>query len=375
MKKPGMLGTFELFLLLWLYSTSTILLALPRIYAQDGQSALWLLPIISYLYLLPFIWVIIKLRDYFPDKILVEIPVILFGRWAGYLVGWPLAFYILFVTAMALREFTDVVNYIILPETPSWALLLPFLIASAYGAYKGPEAISRANVILLPLTLGAFIFLLFSSFTQAELYFLAPILGPGLDELLISAFLRLSVFIEVAILMALYPNIRSGKALRFVAFYGMAFSAFFMALVLLAYGLNFPFANTQLIGSPLFQLVRNINWGRFLQNLESLFVFTTVLMMIIKISLSLYIAVITFAKTIESPFYQPYVFPFAFITYLYTFMPTDYLTAVKWEYEFLRPYGFISLFILASFLLAVAAWRKKKRPRKKRSLKREPTAL
>ncbi|MBM7867495.1 GerAB/ArcD/ProY family transporter [Heliobacterium gestii] len=361
MKQADHIGVVEAIFLLWVILDTNIFLGLPRYFAASGESAMYLLPLFCYLFLSPILWMIIRLRAYHPQLIFTEIPGKLWGQWASTLLAWFVAIFFAFSTGNYLRQFVSLINDAILPLSPASYLIIPFVFAIAFGAYHGAESISRANYLLLPITLGGYLLLLGSAYIIGEPSFATPFFGPGLDRLFWGGLYRVPYFLEIVILTVLFPHFRSNKQFRQVIWYGTFLNVLLLALGLLAYALNFPPTNTQNVGFPLFQLSRNIYFGRYLQRVEALFTFIWVIMSIFKMSLSLYAGSIAFARGIGAPFYQPYVPPMAVLTVVFCFLAPNYLTALEWEWGILRYASTVPFVAFLSLLLVASYWQAQKK--------------
>ncbi|MCW2279074.1 GerAB/ArcD/ProY family transporter [Heliophilum fasciatum] len=349
----------ESFFLIAAYFSPAIFLGLPRLYATDGGSALWLMPFIIFLFLIPVLWMIVHLYKNYPDQSLVQIIGRLWGPWAQPLAGLFFCVFFVIFTGLFLRQFSVMINVSMLATSQPSVTILPLLLAGIIGALQGPQIISRTNWVLMPLNLGIFLIMIAASLRTATPVYIAPLLGPGIDLLLWRSFLRTPTLLDILIIPVLFPFFRQLSHCRMSTWYGLGFVVFMYSLGLLAFGMNFPAEASSDIAFPLFQLARNISIGRFFQRLEVLFVVVWVILSLLKVMLSLYAAAACFSHGIGAPYYRPYIWPMAVLIYTVAFIPVNYLVALHWEWNYLRN-AMAPVFVLILISLILLHWRKTK---------------
>lgn len=112
----------------------------------------------------------------FPGQNLIDYAPLVFGNWLGklviviYLVQWYT------IIPIVLRQFSDLVNIMLLPETPKEFVILLMILLIAYAAYAGGiEGIGRCSEFLGPIILIMVVLVLLANSNNINLKQILPV--------------------------------------------------------------------------------------------------------------------------------------------------------------------------------------------------------
>lgn len=358
--KDGHIGWREATALIITFTAIKVLLAFPRMMAKHGLSAGWMIPVIATALGLLGFGLIAALMKRFPGKSIVEVSEEVAGKFLGITISLSFFGFFFYLTVVVLRQFAETVIATTLPLTPISVVTAVFLAAVVYGAYLGIETIARGNWLLFPFMLLGYVTILAGVLPYLNTDNFFPVLGTGPATIVKYGMLKSSLLGEVLVLAVICPVIREQKKFTRIGVMSILVAGVTMtAAVVVLIGVFSPQGARDGAAYPLFQLARLIIYGRFVQRIESIFIFVWIFAGLVEICVSLYASAVILARTLKLPVYRPLVFPLALLAYSLSFVPPDYVTATKLETEVLRNYGWSIVFVLPGLLLLLARLRGK----------------
>ncbi|AIQ54030.1 GerAB/ArcD/ProY family transporter [Paenibacillus sp. FSL R7-0331] len=122
----------------------------------------------------------------FPGQSLIQYAPVVLGQWPGklviviYLVQWYT------ILPIVLRQFSDLVNVMLLPETPKESIILLMVLLIAYAAYAGGiEGIGRCSELLGPIIMVMVLLVLLANINNINLKHIFPIyVDTGVKDIL-----------------------------------------------------------------------------------------------------------------------------------------------------------------------------------------------
>ncbi len=357
--KEGKISSNGLFVMLIILLVAKIFLGVPQAMVEEGDSAAWLLIIVSALAAVPGIWVLLKLMKKFPGKNLIQIAEELLGRPGAFLTGLILSFFSLFMASVIVREFSETVLTTVLPQTPISIISFFFIGAMLLGAYNGLEVISRASTLLYPFILAGIFSILFLTSNYINFNNLFPIMGSGVGKILYHAPGRSSMYTEVIFAGLIAANIKDTDVIPRQVWKAFAVSVVIFVVVELFYVADLRVPAAQKLYVPLFQLARLIYMGRFIQRIESVYIFVWFFLGALKLTVFLYSSAVALGWAFKIPIYQPLLFPISLLIFALSFIPAGVYTAFQLDMSIIREYGAIIAWGLPLALLVAAAVRRK----------------
>lgn len=353
-------GKWESVALIIMAICNQIYLNMPRIVVESVGTSGWLL--ILYVSILAFLiyLLIINLYKRHQGLDLIDIGEHVAGTPGRIFVGSVVLLYLIFVTSMILREFSENVKIIFLQLSPISFVSLFFIVGMIVGAYLGLEAIVRLNVIMVPITFASYVLILIGVSKYFNITRLTPILGFGSYELFIKGIPKISLFSGSILLFFLTPYIKSYKTFKSVGYIGFLFSAILLFSAVFSYLLvyTYPIAVENFL--PMYQLARLFSYGRFFERFESIFLIFWIITAFLYLSTTMFFIVFFFKKTFKLKYYRPLITPFAVIVLSISLLPENLVTTVNLETAYLRNLGWTVAFGLPIILLITSLFIKKR---------------
>ncbi|WP_419393418.1 GerAB/ArcD/ProY family transporter [Cytobacillus praedii] len=155
--------------------------------------------------------IMVKLSQRFPKKTFYQYSPELLGKVFGNLLSCILIVYFLALSAFELRVLVEVTSYLILEETPRWAIMMPFLWIGVYLLAGGINSLARMFEIIFPITVLFFLLTIFMSFKIFEPDNLRPFLGEGILPIIKGVKSTILTFIGAEIMLLLVAFMEEPK--------------------------------------------------------------------------------------------------------------------------------------------------------------------
>ncbi len=242
----------------------------PSIVFQQTKTAGWMQPIFSALFLIiPFILLLKVINHFETDDFSLIIKQIL-GKYIGTII---IAFLWLLLSVRIIIEsaiYTNIVETMFYPNTPTTVIYFTLLLISSYIAYKGIVHIGSVSWLLLAMIKISLGIALALGMIHGHIQFLLPIFGGGEAVVLKESFLKTSVYIDLLFLCFIMPQMKS--KLNFPKGVWISFIVITIELVI-AFAIFIAFFDYQTVvlqNYPYMEILRFIHLG-FLSNMESFF--------------------------------------------------------------------------------------------------------
>jgi len=356
-------GMWEAITLLINLVCTKIFLFYPRMAVEDAGTAGWMMSIFSSMLTFILLFIFMKLQKPFENKDILDIAEHLGGRPLKILIGIILAGIMFVVEIIVIREFSEDMKTISLPQSPLSFIMIFFIIGAVLGSMLGIEAIVRLNAIVVPMIFAAFIVILLGVIPNMDFNNIFPIYGTGLNDIFGNGLLRVSVFTELLAIFLLPPFLGDNKRFGRTGYIVLGFSSVFLLSSSLAYILSFPYPSSLEPFSPIYQMAKLINLGRFFQRIESMFVFIWSLGALLYITSLFYLIVYVIAKSMNLKYLRPLILPMAVNVFSAAFLQPNLISIIEIKTNFIYKTVGLGSFALVALVMLMAQLRK---PDKKR---------
>lgn len=360
------LGRYETTTITITVITTQLFLNYPRLMMESVWTAGWILSIYTAILALVAFTVISKLYSPFEGKDLIDIGEYIGGGVGRIIVGIPIISLFLFAIPLILREFSENMKIIALQNTPISLVTIFFLIGVIVGAYIGIEAIVRFSSIAVPIiTIGFFVIIIGASQYIDDLSRITPILGNGAFNIFVNGIPKISTFSGIITLMLLHPYIKSHKHFKVIGYSSIIVSAIFFVSGVLVFSLVYQYPTGTEAFLPIYQLSRLVDYGRFFQRIESVFVLMWGAAALLYMSILMFLTVHIIKKTFKLSFHKPLIMPFAIIVFTLSLMPHNLISSIELETKYFRNFAWTVSFLLPIVVLVIARIVKSKSKEKK----------
>lgn len=357
--RDGHIGYNEAIALAVTFIASKIFFTFPGNMVRHGDTAVWLLTILSGFFA-GLGWLIIdRLMSRFPGKSLVEVSEEAAGCVIGCTLSLGVFLFFMVINATVLREFTETIIATILPQTPISIVTIAVLIGVLYASYLGLEAVARTCFLMSPFILVALVALMAGVLPFAKLYFLAPFLGPGPVDLVKDGAILSSYFGEILVLALIFPAFRKPGNFKKVGMWALIIALVLMTGIVMIFKMVFPHPEAIATAYPMYQMARLVTFGRFVQRVESILFFIWIFGALLSLSIGFYASAVTLARTLRLPVYRPLLFPLAILLFSVSLLAPDFLTSLRLDENYLANWGTLPAFGIPLLLLFLAVVRKK----------------
>jgi len=269
---------------------STVILFVPSATAEKAKQSAWIVPIVASLAGVVTLWLVTHLGRRFPSYTLPEYIQIILGRFLGKLLGvWYLVGFLCGCILIA-RQFVEFISITLLPGTPPMVISLAFVLVGVYAASKGLEVIARMNQFVFPLLFTALLVSFILGWFKIDLIRLLPLLEEGIKPIIAASWTPASWFGEVIFIAFIYPQINKPKEIFEKGLIGLLISTTLSILMILFTISIFGSVLTSTLTFPFWSVIRFLEFGKYVQRLESYLVIIWITSMVIKISLFTYLA-------------------------------------------------------------------------------------
>ncbi|MFF2888306.1 GerAB/ArcD/ProY family transporter [Paenibacillus sp. NPDC057967] len=143
---------------------------------ESAESSHWLPVAMSFFFYLIMVGIYLKGIGYFGGQKSILSILQEKGRVVAIVMLLPVAVYFTVVSIITLRAYSEVIMSLFLTSTPIWAIMALLLGIAVYIAYLGLEAIFRTALLVVLLAAPIVLFVLLSSFQNADWNYLFPLL-------------------------------------------------------------------------------------------------------------------------------------------------------------------------------------------------------
>ncbi|MCL5073257.1 MAG: spore germination protein [Actinobacteria bacterium] len=354
MIKDGKFGVHETIALLTITISAKVFFSSPSVVVAKVGTAGWYMTLISAFVAFLATVLLIRLLSIYPNKTLMEIYEIVYGKVVGKILSLILFASILITIVANSREFIEVMKVYDLPQSPPSYLLILLFLAVSVLAYLGLETIARFSKLMAFFLLLVYISVLVLSMKLYEPHRLFPILGYGLDTTVLSGIQRSSAYGEIIIIGVIIGSLHGLKHAKRAAYLSLIISASIITTALLAFTLAFPYYTGEEITAPIYLMATLIEYGEFIQRIEPLFFFLWNISTVISVAALFYVLIIIYAYIFELDDKRPIIIPLGIIVIFLALVPQNIVQLTIGMVNMIRSYGWAFYFIPPVLTLAIA---------------------
>lgn len=243
------------------------------------------------------------------------------------LVGGLLVYH----AGLTLREASEMAVTMVFPHTPQTMAMVALVMGAAYGAYGGIDAIVFLCRAFLPVLLSLLLLVAIGTLGWGEFRYLLPLWGHGGRPLGVGSLLTVAIYTPMLFLLVGSANLHDRRQLwkAALAVAGVATICFTVLKVVLL--MVFPYPLGESVAFPIHALTRLVLGGRFLERIESLWLFFWVYATACHLGAVLHTAAAMYAEAVGFPSHRTAVLPLILLAGTIALFPPDISQTIGWH--------------------------------------------
>lgn len=270
MNTGNKLSTWGCISIIALACINQLLLSFPNIASTEYGTALALNMIYTTIITLIFLSIIFKLYKAFESQDILDISEFLGGKTLKLITGLLLIFFLFVTLGIVMREFSENLKNVAYTSSPIEYISLIFVIGMLVGSYFGIRSLVRLSGIVFPIVIISIAFIIFSVLEDMNFTNLLPVLGNGTTSVFLHGALDVGRFEAIIILFLIPPFVQNN--LKKIGYSSVLLASLCLTLTLVALLTLIPYPTVTENYFPIFEVTRLINYGRFFQRAESIFI-------------------------------------------------------------------------------------------------------
>lgn len=259
---------------------------------------------------LVIVFLMCRLFKNFPGCNILDISKYLGGKALQFIIGILYIFYFGFTIAVLLRKMTDCLQIIFYPMTDIIFIVLLFILTAGITSKLSKASPFKSTLIIFPIIAGIIILVFLGNTKNFDLNNIYPILGNGINSTFISGTTNLVAFMGSSYLYFLPTYLSNPEKFKKISVTSMLIASFFFIIITatILFMYHTTLSNSELF--PLYIAVRYIEFGTFIQRMDSTFLLISTLTFISFLSINTTICTNIFKKISNLSDNKPIIYPY-----------------------------------------------------------------
>ena len=230
-------------------------------------------------------YIICRSLSKFPTFDIIDISNFLGGKILKVILSILFLSYFIFFSANLLKAFAYFLQTIYFTSTHTFFIMVVFLITSVLVCNLKNNSIFRSNLLTIPLVIFSIILLFLGNIGDFTFINAFPFLGYGSAETFLIGINNLFAFQGLIHLLFLPPHLKDVTKLKKITLLSISMSALYLIFSVGIIVLLFDPAVTNTLLMPLYSAARYIEFGAFIQRLDSIFILIWIISFVSYISI------------------------------------------------------------------------------------------
>ena len=335
-------------------SINQIILNLPDVIISTTGSSSWINVIYISIIAIIFCALICKLFKPFNSNDILDVSEYLGGKVLKFIIGIAYFAFFIFISGISLRYLANSIKLIYFEETPIIFLLMFFFFPTVIACKSGIKNIAQVNLMFMPILLISMLIILFATVKDFIPQRIFPILGFGADKTFLVGINNIFAFSGFAYLYFLIPILKNPEQFKKVAFISTIISAIYLFLSVICLLMMFSFISFSEELLSVYLLTRMIEFGRFFQRIDAIFILIWILAMISFLSISSFFSIYVVDKLVR--FKNPDELSYCIASFIFVVaLSIKNIAQIKFIQDAVFKYVIISLVFVVSFIILILA--------------------
>lgn len=295
----------------------------------------------------------------FPTLDLIDISEYLGGKVLKWIIGLLFISYFMFFSGVLLNMFSVCLEIIYFQLVKTKYLVALFIIGAVICCTMRHNAIYRSNFIIFPFLIISTLFLFVGDLRYYQFEKIYPVFGNGAFTTFISGISNMFAFQGLAYIYFIPPKLKESNNIKKVAITSIVLSSIFLliSVSIILFMFNGFVETDELL--PLYSAVKYIEFGSFLQKLDSAFVLIWIIAFVSYLSITLKFSSNIFKKLTNSKIENVFTYLLGIILFFLAIWQKNYAVSTFFANTIYR-YAFFILIIGISFFILLSATIKQK---------------
>ena len=232
----------------------------------------------------------------FPGRDILDISEFLGGRALKVTIGFVYMALVILLTTMVIKNLSETLKIIYFKTSPILYIVLFFIVSSIICSRYPIKVLAKANLIITPIIFLSVIIILLSSIKNFMPQRIFPILGYGIDRTFFSGLSNIFSFSGILYLLFLPPLLDKPEKLKRMSVVAVTISAIYLFLSVTCLLLSLSFTLNSDESFSLYVLTRSLEYGRFIQRVDAVFILIWIIAIISYINLPISMFIYIFKK-------------------------------------------------------------------------------
>ncbi|NQX61385.1 GerAB/ArcD/ProY family transporter [Paenibacillus qinlingensis] len=337
-------------------------LSLSLFAVRAADSGAPLLTLLGFLIGLLGLWLLTKLGMRFPTQSIIEYSEDLIGKWAARGCSVLIIAFFCMLTAMASREFGEVVVTSVLTKTPLEVTVIVMLLLAAVSSRADMMTFTYFHHFYFPIIVFPGLLIVVLSLKNAQVINLLPLWGNEASGMLGGIFTMAALFQGSFVMTIVIPAMRRPEKALIAGYVGMIVSGGLYVLIVIATVGVFGAEEIKKLIWPTLELAKTTSLpANVLERLDGAFLAIWVTAVFTTLLTSFYLAINLLSQLLRLQDHKMFVFflvPFIYVIAMYS-------QNLLQMYEIIETVGRLGLILTVAypFVLLVVAMIRKKKPR------------
>ena len=241
-------------------------------------------------------WFIAYLFKKFQGKDILDVCEFLGGNTLKVIMGIFYIFLLILVPMFVIKNFSETLQLIYFKSSPLIYIVLFFIISSTIANKFSIKVLAKVNLMIIPIVFISILVILLSSIKNFTPQRIFPILGYGVNETFFMGLSNLFSFSGICYLLFLNPFLNKTTEFKKISIISMIISGIylFLSVTCILLSLTFTFKSGE--SFSLYLLTRNLEFGRFIQRIDAVFILIWIISTVSYISIAVYFCIYIFKK-------------------------------------------------------------------------------
>ena len=295
----------------------------------------------------------------FPGYDILDISEFLGGKVLKMFIGFAYIALVVILTVSIIKNLSETLRIIYFKTSPILYITLFFITSSIFCNRFNLKVIAKANLIISPLIFLSIIIILLSSIRNFMPQRIFPILGYGIEKTFFSGLSNIFSFSGMLYLLFLPPMLDKPDKLKRLSVVATIISSVYLFLSVTCLLLSLSFTLNSDESFSLYVLTRNLEYGRFIQRVDALFILVWIISIISYINIPIWLCIYIFKKLTHINDTAPFNYSINLLILAISIIPMEYAIFTNIYAKVVQCSFFIIFFAISLPILIIANFKLK----------------